>query len=136
MINQYLMVAENITFKNGKLSCINIFDSFTAISLPAEFNFDIVAICGPGWEKGDYDLKIMAKTDNSNPGIIGQVRAEIMNDSFVYNAIAPNIRFEVGNNVKNIDILVYRDDIIAISRSYKVTSLLLQNVQSTNKLQR
>ena len=39
-MSQYLILAENITYKNNKLSCINIYDNFSAVALPAEFVFE------------------------------------------------------------------------------------------------
>ena len=43
-MSEYLILAENITYKNNKLSCINIYDNFSAVALPAEFVFDLVVI--------------------------------------------------------------------------------------------
>ena len=42
MQSQYLILAENITYKNNKLSCINILDQFLAVKLPSEMQFDLV----------------------------------------------------------------------------------------------
>ena len=41
-MSQYLLIAENVTFKDNKLSCINIYDNFSAVALPAEFVFDLL----------------------------------------------------------------------------------------------
>ena len=60
------MLAENITYKNNKLSCINVIDQFFVVKLPAEAYFDLVAICGPDWEEGEYELTIKVQSDDAN----------------------------------------------------------------------
>lgn len=131
MQNQYLIVAENITFKNNKLSCINIYDQFVAVTLPAELNFDMVVICGPGWEPGNYSLGVKVKIDEAEPQEIGNVNVEIISDNFIYNALAPNLKISVEENIKNITFLVFRDDEIIIERTFLVNSILVPKKQET-----
>lgn len=126
MENQYLMIAENITFKHAKLSCINIIDQFTGMKLPAEFFFDMVVICGPGWATGEYDLSIRAKTNEMDETEIGSIKAEIKNESFVYNAVAENIKMSFGDDIESVVFSVYRNGEKFLERKYPVNALLVK----------
>lgn len=125
MQSQYLILAENIAYKNNKLTCINIIDQFLAMKLPAEIQFDMVAICGPGWDEGEYDITIKVRTDENEMHEIGSTKIKIPNRDFVYNAFAPNLKVNVQENTKYVRFYVYRNDDLIIERSYKVASLLI-----------
>ncbi|MFA6989077.1 MAG: hypothetical protein WC197_03310 [Candidatus Gastranaerophilaceae bacterium] len=129
MISQYLIIAENITYKNNKLSCINIFDQFTAIKLPAEFVFDLVVICGPGWEKGEHKVTIKVATDESDPVNIGDIMVQIPHEKFIYNALAQNLKITLGEGVKNITFIVSKDDNALMERTYNINTLLIPQPQ-------
>ncbi len=133
MQNQYLVVAENITYKNNKLSCINIFDQFVAVKLPAEFTFDLAVICGPGWEPGKYNVKIQAKTTETDLASVGNLEVDIPHDNFVYNALAPNLKITLGPNVKSITFVVSKNDDVVIKRNYPVSALLTATVAPTQE---
>ena len=68
---EYLVVAENVIFKNGKLTCINMYDKFTAVAMPAEFRFDLAIMCGPNWTVGEHKLVIKARGSNGKEVNIG-----------------------------------------------------------------
>ena len=133
MKNQYLILAENITYKNNKLSCINIMDQFVGVTLPADFLFDMVIICGPGWAGGNYDLSIKVKSDVSEMSEIGNIKVEIPNDNFVYNALAPGMKISVGNDIKTLTFMVYRNDELIIERNYPVSSLFVATAEPANQ---
>ena len=126
MKSQYLLLAESILYKNNKLTCINIFDQFVAVHLPAEFVFDLAVICGPGWEPGIYNVEINVKTNDSDISNIGNIDVTINSDTFVYNAIANNLKIAIGPNVKNITFVVYKNGESILERSYPVGSLLVE----------
>lgn len=123
MQNQYLIVAENIIYKNNKLSCINIHDQFLSVQLPAEFTIDLAVICGPGWEAGSHNIEIKAKTDETEIVNVGNINIEIPGENFVYNAIAPNLKLALGEGVKNITFVVYKNNEVIIERTYPINSL-------------
>jgi|GEM_PF-1337215 len=126
MKNQYLIIAENITYKYNKLSCINIYDQFITFSTPAESFFDLAVMCGPGWETGEYDLKINVQIDNEEPVELGSVKTNIPHDNFVYNAIAPNLKIILPKDAKTVTFYVYKNNELVLSRTYPVTELLVQ----------
>ena len=126
MISQYLIVAENITYKNNKLSCINIMDNFIALAMPAELLFDMVVICGPNWTPGEHKIFIKAKTNKEDVVSIGDATVNIPSENFVYNAVAPNLRITVDSSVTDITFLVYDgDENLVIERKYVVNSILV-----------
>src|SRR3989339_536773 len=102
MQNQYLLLAENITYKNNKLSCINIIDQLMTIKLPSEFQFDLVAICGPGWNEGDYNVSIRVQLDEGEVSELGQTQVKIPNDGFTYNALASDLKVMIPENSKSM----------------------------------
>lgn len=126
MGNQYLMLAENITYKNNKLSCINVIDQFFVVKLPAEAYFDLVAICGPDWEEGEYELTIKVQSDDGELFELGKTNIKIPNRDFVYNALAPDMKVRIDEGTKYIKFYVFRNDELILQRNYKVASLLVQ----------
>ena len=122
---EYLILAENITYKNNKLSCINIYDNFSAVALPAEFVFDLVIICGPNWTKGEHKLSIKTKTNTDLTVDIGEITVDIPNENFVYNAMAQNLRIALDYSIKDLTFVVLEGEKEIIRRKYAVNSLLV-----------
>lgn len=120
------MLAENITYKNNKLSCINVIDQFFVVKLPAEAYFDLVAICGPDWEEGEYELTIKVQSDDGELFELGKTNIRIPNKDFVYNALAPDMKVRIDDGTKYIKFYVLRNDELILQRNYKVASLLVQ----------
>ena len=124
-MSEYLILAENITYKNNKLSCINIYDNFSAVALPAEFVFDLVVICGPNWTAGEHKLTIKAKTNTDVTVDIGEIAVQIPNENFVYNAMAQNLRIALDYSITDLTFIVMDGDKEVIQRKYTVNSLLV-----------
>lgn len=135
MQNQYLLLAENITYKNNKLSCINIIDQLLTIKLPSEFQFDLVAICGPGWAEGEYTIKIKVQLDEGEVNELGQTQVKIPNDGFTYNALASDLKILIPENSKKMNFLVYKDDELIIERKYQIASLFVPQEPQEAKAQ-
>ncbi len=130
MENQYLILAENITYKNNKLSCINIIDQFLVMQLPSEAHFDMVAICGPGWQEGDYNITIKVQTDDNEIHELGKAEVKIPGEDFVYNAFAPNMKVTLQEETKYVKFYIYKNDELINQRNYKVAPLFIpQEVQ-------
>lgn len=125
MQNQYLMLAENIIYKNNKLTCINIMDQFLVLKLPAESYFDLVAICGPGWEEGEYNVTIKVQLDDEETYELGTSKINVPNGDFVYNALAQGMKVNIKENTKYIKFYVYRNEEPVIRRAYKVAAMFI-----------
>lgn len=128
-MTEYLIIAENITFKNGKLSCINIYDKFTTVAMPAEFKFDLAVICGPKWTIGEHKLTIKARSNIGKEVNIGELTVNIPNEDFTYNAFAQDLKLIMDYSVENITFYVYDNEREIISRKYNVTSMLIPKEQ-------
>ncbi len=124
-MSEYLLIAENVTFKNNKLSCINIYDNFSAVALPAEFVFDLVIICGPNWTPGEHKISIKAKTTGDKVVEIGNIDVNIQNENFVYNAIAQNLRITADYGIQTLTFMVFDGEKQIIERTYPIRSLLV-----------
>lgn len=125
MENQYLIVAESILYKNNKLTCINMYDQFMAVTLPAEFVFDLAVMCGPGWPVGEYDIAISMKsnaTQESNE--LGTLKVAIPHENFTYNSIANNLNVKIGESISDVTFVVHRNGEEIIERTYPINSLL------------
>lgn len=129
MKNQYLVIAENITYKYNKLSCINIYDQFMTFSLPAESFFDLAVMCGPGWEPGEYDLKINVQVDNQETAELGSVKTNIPHSNFVYNAIAANLKIVLPEGAQNVSFHVYKNDELVLTRVYPISTLFVPQTE-------
>ena len=125
MENQYLLLAENITYKNNKLSCINIIDQLMTIKLPSEFQFDLVAICGPGWKEGEYSITIKVQLDEGEVNELGQTLVKIPNIGFTYNALAADLKVMIPENSKNMKFYIYKDEKLILERQYQIASLFI-----------
>ena len=137
-MSEYLILAENITYKNNKLSCINIYDNFSAVALPAEFVFDLVVICGPNWTAGEHKIAIKAKTNTDVTVDIGEITVNIPNENFVYNAMAQNLHISLDYSITDLTFLVFDGENQVIERKYAVNSLLVpqkkqEEVKDTKK---
>lgn len=125
MENQYLLIAENITYKNNKLSCINIIDQLMTIKLPSEFQFDLVAICGPGWSEGEYNISIKVQLDDGEINELGSTQVKVPSESFTYNALAADLKLMLPENSRNIKFFVYKNEELIIERKYLIAPLFI-----------
>ena len=132
-MSQYLILAENVIFKNNKLTCINIYDKLTTVAMPAEFKFDLAIMCGPNWEVGEHKLSIKARGNNGKEVDIGEIVVNIPDKDFVYNAFANDIKIVMDYSVTDLTIAVYDNGEAIILRKYPVVSMLVPQVQENNK---
>ena len=100
-MSEYLVLAENITFKNNKLTCINIYDKLSTIAMPAEFRFDMAIMCGPNWSEGEHKLSVKAVGSNGKEVSIGTLDVSIPNKDFVYNAYANDLKLIMDYSVED-----------------------------------
>ena len=126
---EYLILAENIIFKNDRLTCINIYDKLTTVAMPAEFRFDLAIICGPNWSAGEHKLSVKAKANNGKEVSIGELTVNIPNKDFVYNAYANDLKIMMDYSVSDLTIVVLDNDKEVISRKYPVVSMLVPQKQ-------
>lgn len=124
-MSEYLILAENVVFKNNRLSCINIYDKLSTIAMPAEFKFDMAIICGPNWTVGEHKLKVMARSNAGKEVNIGELTVNIPSEDFVYNAYANDLKILMDYSVENMTIVVTDNDNEIISRKYPVVSVLV-----------
>lgn len=122
---EYLILAENISFKNNKLTCINIYDKFTTVAMPAEFKFDLAILCGPNWTIGEHKLTVKVVSNVGKEVQIGELTVNIPNEDFVYNAYANDLKLIMDYSVENLTFYVYDNDNEIISRKYNVVSVLV-----------
>lgn len=132
-MSEYLILAENITFKNNKLSCINIYDKFTSVAMPAEFKFDMAIICGPNWKVGEHKLSVKAKANTGAEVNVGELTVNIPNENFVYNAYAQDLKIVMDYSIKDLTFIVCDDDKEIISRKYPVIPLLVPQPKQETK---
>ncbi|MBP3820384.1 hypothetical protein J6G99_01910 [bacterium] len=132
-MSEYLVLAENVLFKNNKLTCINIYDRLTTVAMPAEFKFDLAILCGPNWKAGEHKLAIKAKANNGKEVSIGDLTVEIPNEDFVYNAYANDLKIVMDYSVSDLTIIVEDNGKEIISRKYPVVSMLVPQKQEGNK---
>jgi len=122
---EYLVLAENIIFKNNRLTCINIYDRLSTIAMPAEFRFDLAIICGPNWSVGEHKLAVKAVGSNGKEVPIGNLDVNIPNEDFVYNALANDLKIVMDYSVSDLTFVVYDNDKEIISRKYPVIPILV-----------
>ena len=123
MEKHYLLLAEQIIFRNNKLSLINVMDQFLAIHLPASFNFDLAFICGPGWQPGDYDLMFKVRIDDKDAIELGAIKTKIDSDKSIFNAIASDLNFGLDKNTQEVTFIVERNGEAVCTRTYPVSYL-------------
>lgn len=129
---EYLILAENVVFKNDRLTCINIYDRFTTVAMPAEFRFDLAIMCGPNWSAGEHKLSVKAKGSNGKEVAIGELTVNIPDENFVYNAYANDLKIIMDYSVSDITICVYDNDKEIIARKYPVIPMLVPQKADTN----
>lgn len=120
----YFLIAENIIFKNNKLTCINIHNELAAIAMPAEFKFDMAVICGPQWTAGEHKLTIKVRANGGEEIVLSESTVNILNEDFVYNAIANDVKFRMDYDVQNLTFTVFDNDQEVVSRKYPVIAML------------
>lgn len=129
---EYLVLAENITFKNNRLTCINMYDRLSAIAMPAEFRFDLAIMCGPNWSVGEHKLTVKAIGSNGKEVSIGNLDVNIPNEDFVYNAFANDLKIIMDYSVSDLTFVVYDNDKEILSRKYPVVPMLVPQGTGTN----
>ena len=133
---EYLILAENISFKNNKLTCINMYDRLSTIAMPSEFKFDLAIMCGPNWTPGEHKLAVKAVGSNGKEVYIGELPVNIPNENFVYNAFANDIKLIMDYSVETLTFIVYDNGKEIISRTYPVIPMLVpQNAKANNAVQ-
>lgn len=138
---EYLVLAENISFRNNKLTCINIYDRLSTIAMPSEFKFDLAIMCGPNWSVGEHKLTVKAVGSNGKEVYIGELLVKIPNQDFVYNAFANDIKLIMDYSVESLTFIVYDNGKEIIAKKYPVISMLVpqnpnagvQKTQNTEK---
>ena len=124
-MSEYLLIAENVMFKNEKLTCINVLDKFTTVAMPAEFRFDMAILCGPNWSVGEHKLAVKAVASNGKEVPLGDLTVNIPNEDFVYNAYANDYKILMDYSVSSLTIVVTDNGKEVISRKYPVVSMLV-----------
>lgn len=133
-MSEYLILAETVIFKNDKLTCINVYNNFRTVAMPAEFNFDMVILCGPKWSVGEHNLRVKAVANNGKEIELGTATVNIPDEDFVYNAFLNNIKIVMDYSVSDLTFYVYEDDKEVYSRKYSVLPMLVpQKKETENK---
>jgi len=132
-MSEYLILAENVIFKNDRLTCINIYDRFTTVAMPAEFRFDLAILCGPNWSVGEHKLTVKAVGSNGKEVSIGELTVNIPHENFVYNAYANDLKIVMDYSVSDLTFIVYDNDKEIISRKYPVISMLVPQQAPQNE---
>lgn len=133
-MSEYLVLAENISYKNNRLTCINIYDSLSTIAMPAEFKFDLAIMCGPKWKTGEHKLSVKAVGNNGKEVAIGALNVNIPNEDFVYNAFANDLKIVMDYSVTDLTFVVYDNNKKILSRKYPVVSMLIpENMKNADK---
>ena len=132
-MSEYLILAETVIYKNDKLTCMNVYNDFKAVALPAEFNFDMVILCGPKWSIGEHKLSVKAVASNGKEIEIGEAKVNIPNEDFVYNAFLQNLKITMDYSVSDLTFYVYDNDKEVYSRKYHVIPMLVPQKKEENK---
>ena len=131
-MSEYLVLAETVLYKNDRLTCINIYNQFRTVAMPAEFNFDMAIMCGPKWSVGEHKLSVKAVASNGKELDLGKATVNIPHEDFVYNAFLNNIRIGMDYSVTDLTFYVYEDDKEVFSRKYPVVSMLVPQGNKNN----
>ncbi len=132
---EYLVLAENVFYKNNKLSCMNIYERLTTVAMPAEFKFDLAIMCGPNWSVGEHKLTVKARGSNGKEISVGELTVNIPNENFVYNAYANDLKITMDYSVESLTLIVYDNDNEILSRTYPVISMLVPKKQEEKQLE-
>jgi len=130
---EYLMLAETVLFKNDKLTCINVYNNFRTVAMPAEFNFDMAILCGPKWSVGEHKLSVKAVASNGKEIELGNATVNIPNEDFVYNAFLNNIKIVMDYSVEDLTFYVYDNENEVYSRKYPVLPMLVPQKQEAKE---
>ena len=133
-MSEYLILAETVIYKNDKLTCINVYNQFRTVAMPAEFNFDMAILCGPKWSVGEHKLSVKAVANNGKEVNLGEACVNIPNEDFVYNAYLNNIKVTMDYSVSDLTFFVYDDGKEIISRKYPVVSMLIPQKQEDKEV--
>lgn len=133
-MSEYLILAEYIVYKNDKLSFIGTIEDFKTVVMPAEFNFDMVILCGPKWSVGKHKLSVKLMADNGKESELGNTVIEIPHEDFVYNAFLNDIKIQLDYSVSRLTFNVYDGDKEIITKDYPVYSMLVPREQSNATL--
>ena len=128
---EYLILAENIIFKNNKLTCINAYDKLSVVAMPVEFKFDMAILCGPDWSAGEHKLEVKAVSNNGKEVQIGELSVNIPNEDFVYNAFANDIKIVMDYSVQDLTFIVLDNGKEIIRRKFPVVPMLVPQKQET-----
>ena len=131
-MSEYLILAETIIYKNNRLTCINTYDNFRTVAMPAEFNFDMAILCGPKWSVGEHNLRVKAIASNGKEIDLGTAKVNIPHEDFVYNAFLNNIRLAMDYSVSDLTFYVYDNEQEVYSRKYPVISMLVPQKKEEN----
>ena len=128
-MSEYLILAETVLFKNNKLTCMNVYNNFRTVAMPAEFNFDMAILCGPKWSVGEHKLSVKAIASNGKEISLGSATVNIPHEDFVYNAFLNNIKIVMDYSVSDLTFYVYDGDKEVYSRKYPVLPMLVPQKQ-------
>ena len=126
---EYLVLAENVVFKNNRMTCINVYDRLSTVAMPAEFRFDLAIFCGPNWSVGEHKLEIKVVANNGKEVNVGELTVNIPNEDFVYNAYANDLKILMDYSVESLTFVVNDDGKEIIRRKYPVVSMLVPQKQ-------
>ena len=124
-MSEYLILAETIVYKNNRLTCINTYDNFRTVAMPAEFNFDMAILCGPKWPVGEHKLSVKAVASNGKEIDLGTATVNIPHEDFVYNAFLNNIKIVMDYSVSDLTFHIYDNENEVFSRKYPVLPILV-----------
>ena len=134
-MSEYLILAETIVYKNNRLTCINTYDNFRTVAMPAEFNFDMAILCGPKWSVGEHKLSVKAVASNGKEIDLGTATVNIPHEDFVYNAFLNNIKIVMDYSVSDLTFHIYDNENEVFSRKYPVLPILVpQDKNATQKV--
>lgn len=131
-MSEYLILAETVIYKNDKLTCMNVYNNFRTVAMPAEFNFDMAILCGPKWSIGEHKLRVKVVASNGKEIDLGSATVNIPNEDFVYNAFLNNIRIAMDYSVSDLTFYVYDGDKEVYSRKYPVLPMLVPQKQENS----
>ena len=126
---EYLVLAENVVFKNNRMTCINVYDRLSTVAMPAEFRFDLAIFCGPNWSVGEHKLEIKVVANNGKEVNVGELTVNIPNEDFVYNAYANDLKILMDYSVESLTFVVNDGGKEIIRRKYPVVSMLVPQKQ-------
>ncbi|MBQ3311995.1 hypothetical protein IJG72_07955 [bacterium] len=128
-MSEYLILAETVIYKNDKLTCMNVYNNFRTVAMPAEFNFDMAILCGPKWSVGEHNLRVKAVASNGKEIDLGTAKVNIPHEDFVYNAFLQNIKIVMDYSVSDLTFYVNDNDKEVYSRKYPVLPMLVPQKQ-------